>query len=120
MTPTPPVIPVWPVIIKHDGDDELTYVASLSDWQADPALSAYPYQDTDILIDADGQVFELHYDNINSSVRLNYTQMAISLSRFSELVQMHMARLEQCCISKITFKNYQQGFDLVASSGDAT
>ena len=119
MTPLPPVIPVWPVIIKHDGNDELTYVASLSDWQGDPALSAYPYQDTDILIDADGQVYELHYDNISSSVRMNYTRMAISLGRFSELVQMHLACLEQCCISKITFKNYQQGFDLVANSGDS-
>jgi hypothetical protein len=118
MTPTPPVIPVWPAIIKHDGDDELSYVASLSDWQADPALSAYPYQNTDILIDADGQVFELYYDNLQKSVNLNYTQMAISLSRFSELVQMHLARLGQCCISKATFKDYQQGFDIVASTSD--
>lgn len=120
MTPTSTLIPVWPAIIKHDGDDELTYVATLSDWQADPALSAYPYQDTDILIDAGGQVYELHYDNINCRVHLNYAEMAISLSRFSELVQMHLARLGQCCISKITFKDYQQGFDLVASSADAT
>ena len=120
MTPTHPAKPVWPVIIKHDGDDELTYVASLSDWQADPALSAYLYQDTDFMIDANGQVFELQYDKIRNSVNLNYTQMAISLNRFSELVQMHLARLEQCCISKVTFKNYQQGFDLVASNGDAT
>ena len=120
MTPTLSARPVWPVIIKHDGDDELTYVASLSDWQADPALSAYLYQDTDILIDANGQVFELQFDKFSNSVNLNYTQMAISLNRFSELVQMHLARLEQCCISKATFKNYQQGFDLVASSSDAT
>jgi len=120
MTPRPPVIPVWPVVIKHDGDDELTYVASHSDWEADPALSAHLYQDTDIMIDADGQVFELYFDSTENRVNINYTQMAISLSRFSELIQMHLARLEQCCISKVTFKNYQQGFDLVASSSDAS
>jgi hypothetical protein len=120
MTPRPLVIPVWPVIIKHDGDDELTYVNSLPDWEADPALSAYPYQDTDILIDSHGQVFELYFDKPQKNVHLNYTQMAISLSRFSELVQLHLALLEQCCISKITFKDYQQGFDLVASSSDAS
>lgn len=116
MTPAPAVVPVWPAIIKHEGEDELTYIASLANWQADPALSAYPYQDEDFLIDSDGQVFELDFDRLKDQVSLNHSKMVISLSRFSELVQMHLARLEQCCISKITFRNYQQGFELVAST----
>jgi hypothetical protein len=116
MTPKPPLNPVWPALIKHDGDDELSYVASLENWESEPTLSAYPYQDTDILIDSCGQVFELYYDSMHKNVNLKPVHIAISLLRFSELVQLHLALQAQCCISKVTFKDYQQGFDLVSST----
>lgn len=119
MTPAAPITPAWPIIIKHEGDDELSYVASLTDWQADDALCAYPYQDTDFLIDSQGYVFELDYDSSTKTVSLNPTHMAISLHRFSELVQLHLALLAQCCVSKVIFTHYKQGFDLIASSDDA-
>lgn len=120
MTPPAAIAPVWPALIKHEGDDELSYVASLSQWQADPALSAYPYQDNDILLDSLGQVFELHYSKPLKDVILTPAQIAISLRRFSELVQMHLVVRAQCCVSKTTFTTYQQGFDLIASIDESS
>jgi hypothetical protein len=120
MTPASPITPVWPALIKHDGDDELSYVASFSSWETEPALCASPYQDTDILIDSKGQVFELYYDAIRKDVSLNPAHIAISLGRFSELVQLHLAHQQQCCVSKVIFRDYQQGFELVARTLDSS
>ncbi len=114
--PPLPGILVWPAIIKHEGDDELSYVASSQQWLDSPDLNACPYQDADCLIDAQGYIFELFYSRSHNTVTISPAHKQISLARFSELVQTHLAVLAQCCLSKVTFSSYQQGFDLLAST----
>lgn len=110
--------PAWPAIIKHAGDDELTYVSSEDTWLSDPSISAHPCNDDDMLIDSSGRIFRLHYDTQRKQVDLLQTAATMPLGRFSTLVQMHLAVLEQCCISKLTFIDYSHGMHLVDASDD--
>ena len=112
------VNPQWPAIIKHAGDDELTYVSSEASWLADPHISAHPCNDDDMLIDSCGHIFKLHYDTLSRKTTLLHTDSNLPLTQFSTIVQMHLAVLEQCCISKLTFSDYPHGIALVAASGD--
>lgn len=116
MRPPLPDVLTWPVLIKHEGNDELSYVASLQQWQDDPELHAYAYQDADCLIDVQGNIFELSYNRDTNTVTINHAHKQVSLTRFSELVQMHLAVLAQCCLSKVNFSSYQQGFDLLLNT----
>ncbi|MGB5397415.1 MAG: DUF4144 family protein [Gammaproteobacteria bacterium] len=111
--------PSWPAIIKHAGDDELSYISSETAWLADPYISAHPCNDDDILIDSRGYIFNLHYDTRRKQVYLLHTGAVMPLGRFSTMVQMHLAVLEQCCISKLTFIDYSHGIRLVAASDDS-
>jgi hypothetical protein len=111
-------MPEWPAIINHAGDNELTYIESQAAWLADATVSAHPCDDEDILIDSLGYIFNMQYDAEHRQVNLQPGDRRMPLERFSEIVQMHLAVLEQCCISKLTFADYSHGIKLVASSED--
>jgi hypothetical protein len=109
-------VPAWPVIIKHEGDDELSYVESEAAWLADTSLSASPCEAGDFMVDTNGLVFELRYNAERHRVEPVDTGSKLPLERFSNLVQLHLAVLAQCCISKLAFSSYQQGLEMVAKT----
>lgn len=104
----------WPAIINYHGDDELVYVASDSEWNNEPDLSAYHYDDKDILIDSTGSVYQLSIIK-DGYVEPKSSNDSVSLEHLVTLVKRHAAQQEQCCIEKISFKNINEGIQLVAS-----
>jgi hypothetical protein len=106
----------WPVVIKHAGDDELSYVESRAHWQAEPCLCHYHYMHADRLIDTHGRLYQLQFDNRIGSNLVIATGEVISIAEFSALTQMHLARLAQCCISKAVFSDFARAFQLIAST----
>ena len=106
----------WPAFIKHDGEDELIYVSSLSEWQNDEEMLLYLFTERDVLIDASGKVFSLPLlqQNINSD---EYLAIA-SVDNVLELVKAHAAVSEQCCIEKIQCQTTRQAVEFVKELSD--
>lgn len=106
----------WPVIIKHDGEDELIYVKSLSDWQADEEMLLYIFTERDVLIDSKGKVFSLPLlqKNIHSEDYL----ATCNLDNVIELLKAHAAIMGQCCVEKIQTNSIADAIELVASIND--
>lgn len=48
---------LWPAIIKYEGESELTFVSSESEWQCDVDLHFFSYEDDDVLIDSTGAIY---------------------------------------------------------------
>ena len=108
---------IWPAIINYHGDDELIYVASSTEWNNEPELSVYGYDDDDILIDSTGSIYRLS-KTVKGIVAPELTNDIIPPEELINLVQKHAAQQGQCCIEKIMFKNISEGIQLVASMRD--
>ncbi|WNC68882.1 DUF4144 family protein [Thalassotalea nanhaiensis] len=101
----------WPAFIKHDGEDELIYISSFSEWQSDEEMLLYIFTERDVLIDSTGKVFSLPViqKNINSD---DYLAIA-SVENVIELVKAHASMSGQCCIEKINCQSIKQAVELV-------
>ena len=107
----------WPVVIKFDGDDELTYVDSEEEWMRDAKSHLYNHEGDDYLIDSSGHIFSLErvQDGI---INTESTCKQIPLQGFIRLVRIHASNSHRCCIEKINFRNIAEGISLVASMSD--
>lgn len=107
----------WPAIIKHDGEDELIYVSSLSEWQRDEEMLLYIFTERDILIDSSGQVFSLTdvQQNIadNNDILDNKCLATVNADNIMELVRAHAAIIGSCCIEKMHARSAIQAIKLV-------
>ena len=104
----------WPVLIKHHGNDELTYVASESEWNSNADLSAVDYGSGDALIDNNGRIYKLN-NKLQGIVQPIAANDKITLYQCIQLVQRHAALNGECCVEKIVFRSIIEGIDLVAS-----
>jgi protein structure with unknown function len=111
--------PVWPLIVVHDGDDELSYVNDLGEWQADASLSAHPHEADDYAIDSQGQVYQLVFDTDQGRVEFSAGADAIARDTFSQIIRNHLGAMKQCCVSKNHDYSFELGFDLVKKTIDA-
>lgn len=104
----------WPAVIKYQGEDELIYIASLSDWLNDPDLCLPNYEAEDRLIDVSGALFLLPTapSDVNAAtfVALN---TEIPVHEFVELVRQHAVIENYCCSAKINAKTHQQVIAMV-------
>ena len=48
---------VWPVVLKYEGVDELTFVSDQNEWDTDTDLHGFSYETTDVMIDSAGLNF---------------------------------------------------------------
>ena len=107
----------WPVVIKFDGDDELTYVDSEEEWMRDAESHLYNHKGDDYLIDSSGHIFSLEHMQ-NGIINAESTCAQILLQDFVRLVRIHASSSHRCCIEKIYFRDIAEGISLVASMSD--
>lgn len=104
----------WPAVIKFEGDDELSFVASQAEWESDEGLSRVQYDVADQLIDSDGKIYELKGGE-NGAINLAETGSQIELTEMTELVRKHASQLGNCCVSKIFFTTLSEAVATVES-----
>jgi hypothetical protein len=112
------IAPAWPLIVVHSGDDELSYVNDLAEWQDDASLSAHPHEADDYAIDSQGRVYQLGYDAASGRVELSVAEDRIERERFSQVIRSHLSTMKQCCVSKNHDYTFELGFDLVKKTVD--
>jgi hypothetical protein len=107
----------WPAVIKYEGDDELTYVASETEWVRDSAMYLYNHSGNNSLIDSNGAIFSLNISG-NGAISLNNTGDTISHEDFTRLVRIHASTVNRCCIEKISFRDIVDGIKLIESMNE--
>ena len=104
---------IWPAIIKYIGDDELTFIENEHAWLIDPDLHYYPYTQGDKLVDSNGDVYDLPYDNNDKMVEIIKTNKTKTMAEFEALIKNHIVSLNQCCSSKIKLSSFMDGILLI-------
>jgi hypothetical protein len=113
---------VWPAVLKYSGEDELLLIKDESTWLADDDLSAYVYDENDMLIDSNGALYALNYHVKTRQIHVNPQKKTVSIDQFEGWVKNHLALLNQCCSSKLTLSSITDGLvlleQLAEQSGD--
>ena len=105
----------WPAILKYHGEDELVFIASQAQWNKDPDLFYYAYQDNDLLFDAKGVVYKL--DQIEDQyVTPTSTKRTASLSEIEDMLKAHMSALGHCCIAKMAITSIHEAIVMVGEA----
>lgn len=100
----------WPAVIWHRDDPELVYIKDGKQWNSDPDLAEWRYDERDRLVDSNGECFALAFDQASNRCSIEPTGKIIDLQEFSSLIQQHMFALAQTCVSKVECRSYEDGF----------
>lgn len=103
---------MWPCLLKLDGDDELIYLHSHSDFQTE--CQALIWGQEDFVIDSHGRTFSLQYGSTNQ-IALLPKDKTLSVEEVTTLIQSHEFSQAQKCIIKIQFSSVQQAVCALAS-----
>lgn len=100
----------WPSLVKLDGDDELIYVASESDFQAE--CSDMILGEEDYLIDSEGDSYALQ----SSSNQLSLAKRAdqYSVENVTKLIRNHEFQKAEVCLMKIHFLTIEEAIQSLA------
>ncbi len=101
----------WPCLLKLDGDDELVYLASSKQLNAE--CQALIWGQDDIVIDTQGHCFALK-TSANNTVELGLLSQTLNVQQVTELIQKHEFSKAQRCIIKIHFVSVQQAIEALA------
>ena len=101
----------WPCLLKLDGEDELVYLASPKQLNAE--CQALIWGQDDIVIDTQGHCFALK-TSANNTVELDLLPQTLSVQHVTELIQKHEFAQAQRCIIKIHFVSVQQAIEALA------
>lgn len=104
----------WPAIIKFAGDNELSFVATQSEWENDEDLISFRYDPEDQLIDSEGVIYSLN-DDKEGVVNPKNTGEKIGLADITILIREHASELGNCCVSKLGFYSISEA---VSTAGD--
>jgi hypothetical protein len=104
----------WPAVIQFDGDDELVFIGSQSEWHNDAESLLYNHGGDDRLIDSSGQIFRL-VRNEDGKLSAENSGNTLALDDFIRLVRIHASNSHRCCIEKIHFRDVHEGIMLIAS-----
>ncbi|CZF82872.1 hypothetical protein GCE9029_03493 [Grimontia celer] len=102
--------PVWPAILKLDGDDELLFIANQSQFE-DEATDMI-FSDEDILIDSEGASFLLSMANRQISL-VPHTKHFNAIEA-SALIQAHEFCKAEVCLTKIQFPTVREAIAALA------
>ncbi|WP_295891815.1 DUF4144 family protein [uncultured Vibrio sp.] len=100
----------WPCLLKLDGDDELIYLPSKSDFIsecADLILSK-----DDIAIDSQGHQYQLRPNG--QTIDLASTNTIATLDEVVALIQAHEFSQAELCLTKIQFLNISDAIESLA------
>ena len=106
--------PAWPAIIKHQDDDELTYIHDLYEWENTIKAGEFDFDNTDLLIDLAGNSFSI-ISLENNSVDLMQRPATLSLETVLGLVKAHAAQAGSCCVAKLYAPSIKDAFNIVKS-----
>ncbi|MBE8603903.1 DUF4144 domain-containing protein [Vibrio cyclitrophicus] len=100
----------WPSLVKLDGDDELIYVASEQDFQAE--CSDMILADDDYLIDSEGDSYLLQS-------RANQLGLAKRANQYSvecvtKLIRNHEFQKAEVCLMKVHFLTIEEAIQSLA------
>ncbi|MFS1948903.1 DUF4144 domain-containing protein [Vibrio lentus] len=100
----------WPSLVKLDGDDELIYVASEHEFQAE--CSDMILGEDDYLIDSVGDSYSLQ----SSSNQLSLAKRAeqYSVENVTKLIRNHEFQKAEVCLMKIHFLTIEEAIQSLA------
>ena len=100
----------WPSLVKLDGDDELIYVASESDFQAE--CSDMILGEDDSLIDSEGNSYSLKSNSNKLSLTKRPEQY--SIESVTKLIRNHEFQKAEVCLMKIHFPTIEEAIESLA------
>ena len=100
---------IWPAIVLHDDDPELTYIPDA----AALAAQAARCEADDRLIDSEGRMFSLSCTK--DALRPIPTGEVMGLEDFLGLVKAHAAQTGSCCVAKLYAPSIADAMAIVAS-----
>ncbi len=105
---------LWPGVIKHSSDAELTYVCDQATWDNDADLHHFDFDVSDYLIDSTGRLFSLTRRE-GKLVKPEPSGRSMTLHDILDIVRAHAAQKGSCCIAKIYAPSIEEAFKIVAS-----
>lgn len=106
--------PAWPIIIKHLGEDELTYIHDQAEWKDTITSSTFDLDETDLLIDSSGKTFSIIHKE-NNDTDLQPGEEIKNLQDILGLVKAHAAQAGSCCVAKLSAPSIEYAFNIVKS-----
>ena len=100
----------WPSLVKLYGDDELIYVASESDFQAE--CSDMILGEDDCLIDSEGNSYSLKSNSNKLSLTKRPEQY--SIESVTKLIRNHEFQKAEVCLMKIHFPTIEEAIESLA------
>ncbi len=100
----------WPSLVKLDGDDELIYVASENDFQAE--CSDMILGEDDYLIDSEGDSYALQSSSNQLSLAKRPEQY--SVESVTKLIRNHEFQKAEVCLMKIHFLTIEEAIQSLA------
>ncbi|CAK1715630.1 conserved hypothetical protein [Vibrio crassostreae] len=100
----------WPSLVKLDGDDELIYVASENDFQAE--CSDMILGQDDYLIDSEGDSYALQSSSNQLSLAKRPDQY--SVENVTKLIRNHEFQKAEVCLMKIHFLTIEEAIQSLA------
>ena len=105
---------LWPSIVKHSTDAELTYIRDQTTWDNDADLHHFDFDVSDYLIDSTGNLFSLTRRE-GKLVKPEPSGRSMTLDDILDIVRAHAAQKGSCCIAKIYAPTIEEAFKIVAS-----
>lgn len=108
----------WPCIIKHADDAELVYISNQPEWDNDPDLHFFDYDESDFLIDSSGETYSLTKVKQGKVIPVPRNDK-ISLHDLLGIIKAHAAQQGSCCVAKLYAPSYIEAFKIVESLKDS-
>jgi hypothetical protein len=106
-------MPAWPAILKHEGLEELFFLAGEAQWRRESGEADFRYTQDDMLIDSRGRVYRLVPGDAGPAPTLQDSGRRLSPRQLSDMVRGHISATGQCCVSKLEFSDYPACFAMV-------
>lgn len=100
----------WPGVVNYDGDDELSFVGSDSEWEREARSGVFKREDR--LIDSRGRIFRLAADG-SETVTPADTEKVLSVDEMTRLVQAHAAQAGEFCATKMILGSVAEGIAFI-------
>ena len=104
----------WPCFIKFADDNELIYVNDQHEWESEPDLHNYDYDEADYLIDSSGDIYQMITQH-NTIMTPQPTGKTMSLDAILGLIKAHAAQKGSCCVAKLYAPTIKDAFIILES-----
>ena len=106
----------WPILIKYADYEELGYVDSPANWEAEVGVDGAYLNINDILIDSSGVAFSVMAQGEQN--QLSRVPNAISIDQVLDWVRAHASMQGHCCVAKLSASSIAEVFTIIKSLDD--